>query len=264
LLTAQNARIVALSGTPIINTPDELAVLYNILRGGIRTWTIPVRQTEGKKITKDEILDMFANPPSGIPPVTEYDYVDFADNKVIITRNPIGFVNTKKKDSVATKRGGEGSLLTRLFGGKKHTKKLEEKPARKEKRTRNTKKKQTDGDYSSYEIVDGILKIKDVPKLSISKEEDIDYYQRTGHDLHKEGGTKSEFERYNGIKLDETGSVTDTQFIDVVKRILRANNLEVMEKMMDGQPEYNLALPDDEETFNRIFVNKMTFFKPSE
>lgn len=49
LLTAQNARIVVLSGTPIINSPNELAVLYNILRGSIRTWTLPVRQTEAKK-----------------------------------------------------------------------------------------------------------------------------------------------------------------------------------------------------------------------
>lgn len=257
LLKAQNARIVVLSGTPIINSPHELAVLFNILRGGIRTWTIPVRQTDSKKITKDDILEMFANPPRGIPVVTEHDYVDFMDNKVIITRNPLGFVNTKKKVT-ANKTGGDGdfSLLGKLFGGKKQTKKLEEKKTRTSKKTtRKNVDKQSNGDYSSYEIVDGIMKIKEVPKLSISKEEDIDYYQRTGQDLHKDGGAKDEFDKYTGIRLDETGTVSDDQFITIVKRILNENGLEVLERMMKDQPVYNIALPDNTDSFEQIFID---------
>jgi len=40
-MNASNARIVLLSGTPIINYPNEIGILYNILRGYIKTWTIP-------------------------------------------------------------------------------------------------------------------------------------------------------------------------------------------------------------------------------
>jgi hypothetical protein len=35
LLEAKNVKIVALSGTPIINDPFECAILFNILRGFI-------------------------------------------------------------------------------------------------------------------------------------------------------------------------------------------------------------------------------------
>ena len=35
LMSAQNAKIVAMSGTPLVNDPFELAVLFNILRGYI-------------------------------------------------------------------------------------------------------------------------------------------------------------------------------------------------------------------------------------
>jgi hypothetical protein len=185
LLKANNARIVVLSGTPIINSPHELSVLYNILRGGIRTWTIPVRLPDGPKITKDDILDMLNNPPGGLPAVAEYDYVEFSDNKITITRNPIGFVNTKRRE--LNPRGGAPteSFLTKLFGGgkKKQTKKGDEPLAENTKKsdkqkTKKHKPKTLDGDYSAYEIVDGVLKIKDIPKESISPEEDIDVYQR--------------------------------------------------------------------------------------
>ena len=40
LLTAQNARIILLTGTPMINYPNELGILFNILRGYIYTWEI--------------------------------------------------------------------------------------------------------------------------------------------------------------------------------------------------------------------------------
>lgn len=38
LLSAQNAKVVLLTGTPIINYPNEIAVLFNILRGNIDNW----------------------------------------------------------------------------------------------------------------------------------------------------------------------------------------------------------------------------------
>jgi len=260
LLKANGARVVALSGTPIINSPHELSVLFNILRGAIRTWSIPVRHKDGKKISKEDVLDMLNNPPSGIPVVSEYDYVDFADNKIIITRNPIGFVNTKRKEVKAKVGGGEfvGILGNLLSGGKKEkkqTKRVTEKSKSHHKKSTKKHRPKQDGDYEAYEIVDGMLKIKNVPKAPISENEDIDVFQRTGHDLHKDGGAKDEFDKYAGIKLDESGNISDDQFLDAIKRILRANDIEVLEKMMKDQPVYNTALPDNEKEFELKFID---------
>jgi SNF2 family DNA or RNA helicase len=39
LMDATNVKIIFLTGTPIINTPHEIAILFNMLRGFIKTWT---------------------------------------------------------------------------------------------------------------------------------------------------------------------------------------------------------------------------------
>ena len=91
LMGAENAKIVFLSGTPIINYPNEIAIFFNMLRGYIKTWTFEVEQTTREKINKDVILNFFEK--NGL---NTHDYVEYSGNKVIITRNPFGFVNTKK------------------------------------------------------------------------------------------------------------------------------------------------------------------------
>ena len=39
ILSANNARVVFLTGTPMINYPNEIAILYNMLRGYIKTFS---------------------------------------------------------------------------------------------------------------------------------------------------------------------------------------------------------------------------------
>ena len=39
-MSAENCKIVLLSGTPIINYPNEIAIFFNILRGYIKTWNL--------------------------------------------------------------------------------------------------------------------------------------------------------------------------------------------------------------------------------
>ena len=90
LLSAENCRIVMLTGTPIINYPNELGILFNILRGYIRTYrfNLSIRQ-KGKvnQRTIESILGTF----------NIQDYVKYnpSNDELIITRNPFGFVNTK-------------------------------------------------------------------------------------------------------------------------------------------------------------------------
>jgi hypothetical protein len=62
-----------------------------MLRGYIKTWTFQVKQTTTQKVDRDAILKLFEK--DGF---RTYDYVEYSGNKVIITRNPFGFVNVSK------------------------------------------------------------------------------------------------------------------------------------------------------------------------
>jgi hypothetical protein len=86
LLRAENCRIVLLSGTPIINYPNEIAILYNILRGYIKTWTLTLNFEGVSKINTDTLRQMFAREKI-------LDYMDYlpSSKELTITRNPFGF-----------------------------------------------------------------------------------------------------------------------------------------------------------------------------
>jgi hypothetical protein len=90
LLSAQNVKIVALSGTPIINYPNEIGILYNILRGYIKTWRLPLSVKSGK--LSHEILHDLLETEKNM------DYMEYSPSTKIlsITRNPFGFENSIK------------------------------------------------------------------------------------------------------------------------------------------------------------------------
>ena len=87
LMDATNCKIVFLTGTPIINYPNEIGVLFNILRGSIKTFTFYI-QTR-KAINNVGIEKMFKKS------MKTYDYIHYSatSNKIEITRNPLGFVS---------------------------------------------------------------------------------------------------------------------------------------------------------------------------
>ncbi len=95
LLRAQNCRVVLLTGTPIINYPNELGILFNILRGYITTWTIPIitsSKTKLKKVDTSSLKNVLdtSNQLKDI-----IDFVDYTANRreLTFTRNPFGFSN---------------------------------------------------------------------------------------------------------------------------------------------------------------------------
>jgi hypothetical protein len=94
LLRAKNARIVLLTGTPVINYPNEFAILFNILRGYIKTWHIPLKINTANKIDRESLSAMLLGEKS-------LDYLDYSpSSKVLtITRNPFGFTNKIKIES---------------------------------------------------------------------------------------------------------------------------------------------------------------------
>ena len=107
LMSAKNCKIVLLTGTPIINYPNELGVLFNILRGYIKTWHIPINETrELKGRITIELLNKIL---SGIK---NLDYISYNSNILSITRNPFGFINvTQKNELKGIKLDSKGDIV---------------------------------------------------------------------------------------------------------------------------------------------------------
>jgi len=225
LMNASNARIVLLSGTPIINYPNEIGILYNILRGYIKTWTIPAVWEKADKINTDTILRILDDGE-----LKTFDYVEYADNQITITRNPFGFINIKKRGVIkGTKRNPKMKV-----GGKNRTKKSIKIKTPKQKEL-FIKKVTIDKD--------NIKEGEDASEQYDKNEELKDYYS---------GGASEVFDRYNGVQLDETGNLTDEDFINQVQTILKRNGISIR-----GNIELNKykALPDDAASFLNTFVN---------
>jgi hypothetical protein len=96
LMTAQNVKIILLSGTPVINYPNEVAIIFNILRGYIKVWKIPLQIGAGSglqsKVDKKTLDHLFSS-------LEILDYMDYNDTSHVltITRNPFGFVNVNER-----------------------------------------------------------------------------------------------------------------------------------------------------------------------
>jgi hypothetical protein len=88
LLRAENCKVVLLTGTPIINYPNEIGILFNILRGYIRTWNFSLNPEANKKLSKEILQDIFSKEKI-------LDYIDYVPSSktLTITRNPYGFEN---------------------------------------------------------------------------------------------------------------------------------------------------------------------------
>jgi hypothetical protein len=131
LLSAQNAKVVLLTGTPIINYPNEIAVLFNILRGNIDNWVFTIGDTGSSKVNLDTFRAIFglagggggagagakagkagaAGGGAGAASFARgiglsFDHMEYnaRAKKLMITRNPFGFV--RDYDAVSSKYRG--------------------------------------------------------------------------------------------------------------------------------------------------------------
>jgi hypothetical protein len=106
LMTAQNVKIILLSGTPVINYPNEVAIIFNILRGYIKVWKLPLQIGDGaqSKIDKKTLDRLFSS-------LEILDYMDYNDTSHVlsITRNPFGFVNVNERGEYMGVGLGESS-----------------------------------------------------------------------------------------------------------------------------------------------------------
>lgn len=97
LKDAENCKIIFLTGTPIINYPNELGILYNMLRGYIKSYEFKIDNSNwvGKgDFTLQTIKNFFKK--DGL-----IDYINYKQDRttqtIIITRNPYGFKSIKDR-----------------------------------------------------------------------------------------------------------------------------------------------------------------------
>ena len=91
IYNAKRCKVVALSGTPVINSPNEIAYMMNLLRGPIERITIPFKTIptwDEERITK------------AFRAIPEVDTIEFSALKkhVMVTRNPPQFRSTYNGD----------------------------------------------------------------------------------------------------------------------------------------------------------------------
>ena len=248
LMKANNTKIVLLTGTPIINYPNELGILFNILRGYIKKWTFQLRvkasAPAGFKVNKEEIMKMFDRQD-----FNTYDYVEYSGNNLTITRNPYGFVNTEKD----VKKTEKGKTTDKNKKGGKATQRHKKHVTKKN----NTHKNKNNLLEPKFLIDKDHDVVKENPNyddnlLVVEPEATIEYNDRVYQDLHKGGG----LDNYDGVTLDESGNISDEDFIKEVRRILTQNHLEIVEA--GSSYEELKALPDDSESFLSTFVDQDT------
>jgi hypothetical protein len=121
LMKAKNVKIVLLSGTPIINYPNEIGILFNILRGYIVSWSFKLDILAERQINTAYLQSLFKSTIQGgnILDVLEYKP---ASTTLVITRNPFGFFNkTAAKDNtyagVKLEIGERGEISDETFLG---------------------------------------------------------------------------------------------------------------------------------------------------
>jgi hypothetical protein len=93
LMRAENCKIVLLTGTPIINYPNEIGILFNILRGYIYTFTIPLSINTTRRVNEDLVKKSLSK-------LNLLDYIEYrpSTKNLVITRNPFGFISTYNEE----------------------------------------------------------------------------------------------------------------------------------------------------------------------
>lgn len=93
LLRTRNSRIVALSGTPVINSPFELCLLFNLLKGYSIDFCFKI-----KKTTSDikKMIDAYSRKQT----LVDYCGYDSMDQIITFSRMPVGFRRNEADQAV--------------------------------------------------------------------------------------------------------------------------------------------------------------------
>ena len=87
-MSAENCNVVVLSGTPLINYPCELGVLFNLIGGYNITYEFKINHVNGKFLSQKKISEILRQDNQSI------DLIEYNSNENLlrITQNPFGFI----------------------------------------------------------------------------------------------------------------------------------------------------------------------------
>ena len=246
LMNATNARVVLLSGTPIINTPSEIGVLFNILRGYIKTWTFPIHVNTTQKVTTETIRAMMEREN-----LKTMDFMEYSQNRLTVTRNPYGFINNKTGTCEPSKKTNTRKLVA---GGSTPGLKT------RKKKVKLLEKHDTELPETPEGFVDETQNINDpVPENSrFLIDTDCTNTKSDKYEPPFLGGAigdDSADPQYRGVCLDETGNMNDRVFVSKIRDILTKNGLEVT---IVPRVELHKCLPDQTDAFVQLFVDTDT------
>lgn len=256
LMSAIDARIVLLTGTPVINAPNEIAVLFNILRGYIQQWEIPISPEGQQIVSKADVANLLARTDE----TNVFDYLDVrANNTVVITRNPFGFVNVSSTAPEGANKSGKKEEKEQVFAVKAKTKTVKAKPVKpvKEKTTKtrkNKKDKEPEPEKGQEPEPE-----KQEPTITatgdLSGEDTADVVKDYYYENDYKGG-RTIIKKYvnKGVELNDAGNIDDQAFIQRVLQVFSKAGWRPS-TMRDVKKTLFTALPDNAEEFNSKFVD---------
>ena len=96
IMDAENCRVVLLTGTPFINSPSELGVLFNLISGYTAVLNIEIQFK--KPMSQESLKNLFIE--NGI-----VDLVEYKNPILKITKNPYGFLKLPNDKMIYNKKG---------------------------------------------------------------------------------------------------------------------------------------------------------------
>ena len=86
-----------LQETPIINYPNELGILFNILRGYIKSWSLKLNIKTREKINQESIKNILYK-SKVLASILDFIEYKSSSKTLVLAKNPMGFVNRKYRD----------------------------------------------------------------------------------------------------------------------------------------------------------------------
>ena len=116
IMRAENCRLVFLSGTPIINYPNEIAVLFNMLRGYINRYMIQLDTSKTKGVMTEKRMIELVKKFSYKNKIIKADKVEYkSGGKLYITCNPYGFSSTFRRTKDGDAYNGVVKIQNRTY-----------------------------------------------------------------------------------------------------------------------------------------------------
>ena len=108
IVNSEDVKLIFLSGTPVINKPAEIAILYNMLRGIIHVYDFTIKSTRDEMDVQDDLRKRFYTENSSI----EQLHVKKKKGKLVIsfTKNKSNFESILEDDKIKTIKYNDHTL----------------------------------------------------------------------------------------------------------------------------------------------------------